>query len=158
MRYIINDLYVMCYQRALEVGLDVQWINLEGYEEIDKKCDSLSTSKYGIGLSKSSISECILKHVYEDWCKKKYPFLQTILKNGDCYNLFIHQDPTKSIYCAGNRRQMYIETLQDNVIDKSKCFIIHAIKILQFLLQNNVKLSKERFSIRKIALDHKISI
>lgn len=156
MRYIINDIYVMCDERASEVCLKSTFHN----EKID---DNISTT-YDLGFTRSSISKCLLKSVFEDWYFEKYPFLQQFINSHDIHNeiqsLVNHQDPTKSIYCTGNRRRLHTETLTDDNSNggRHKCFIIYVIRILQVLMHMKAKLSKERSTVHKLAWEHSIFI
>ena len=151
MRYIINDLYVMCHDKAINTGLNIQWSNIQPFR--NNNTDNFYL--YGLGLTMSSISEPILKEVFHEWYTKKFPFLSNCIHDKDIDGLLSHQDPISSIYCVSNRRRIFVETFQ-NIGNRSKCYITSVIKILQYLLTLNIKLAKEKEAIRKIAWDHNI--
>jgi hypothetical protein len=178
MRMIINDIYVMCEENTNAVGIGTGWYGVRVASSNDSHylCNTPETMaakakvdhgygdhvKYSLGFYKSAVSSYILKSVFTEWCEVKYPVLQTIINcqnnEKEILNLQIHQDPNKSIYCSGNIRRMYIESDLLQQHESYRCFIMHAIKLLQVLLKMNVKLSKEKRIIKKMALDHNIAI
>ena len=161
LRYVINDLYVMCRHRMQEVGLGCECLTMDCAWGGSKSSQN-PLPKYSLGLSKNSVSVLALKAVFDEWSEEKYPFIKSTLLSDDVTSdlqaILCHQDPKKGIYCAGNRRRCFTETKSTHQKRTHKCFIIYVIKILQTLLQNGVKLAKESDKIRKIAALHDIMI
>ena len=167
-RMIINDIYVMSEKKASDVGIGTGNFGVKvtaaprkGIGSSSKKIH-MSQCNYSLGFSKSSFSLFLLHSVFNEWCESKFPLLKSIVnmqdKEEEILSLQKHQDPNKSIYCTGNIRRMYIESDLHQKDITYRCFIIFAVRILQILLKLNVRLSKERSTIKKIAHEHNIPI
>lgn len=165
MRLIINDLFVMCGKKAADTGITNEKFAVKiapTYSSITASDSSDSTNNCTLGFYKSVLPLYVLKPVFDEWSKQKYPFIQSFVNSEDSLeeiaNLHVHGDANKSIYCLGNIRRMYIESDLHKQGQACRCFIIYGIQILQTLLNVNVKLSKEKSIIKKAALEHNIPI
>lgn len=170
MRLLINDLFVMCEKKSDDIGIRkgnfaIQIAPLPVFSRPINKNDTYLSQKTEykstLGFYKSALPFHVLKSVFSEWSQQKYPFLHSSLDVAndmqEICSLYQHQNGNKSIYCSGNIRRMYIESDGHKMNSRSRCFIVHAIKILQILLDSNMKLSKEIALIKKVAFDHKIS-
>ena len=172
MRLILNDVYVMGEKKAYDVGIGTGFFGVKvtpietkiekskHYHSIRKHDSQQAT--HSLGFSKNSLSTYLLEAVFEEWFRSKFPFLDKIIapdeEDNTIKQLQDHQDPNASIYCAGNIRRIYTESDLHQEQSSYRCFIIYAIKILKKLLKLNVRLSKEKSTIKRIAHDHNIPI
>lgn len=169
MRIIINDLFVMCERKVNDSGLINNFaVKITPPSNVhnrdcprDTPCGKPKLCK-SFGFYKSTVPFYVLNSVFKEWLNLKYPFLKLILDNNDytghVNSLLNHQDPNKSICCTGNIRRTFVESDLHLQSKTYRCFIIHAIRILQILLDGKVKLSKEKAMIRKIAFEHSIPL
>lgn len=155
MRMIINDVYVMSERKATKLG-----IGSEHGIKITPVSVKLTDSsiKYSLGFSKGVLSIDILKSTFLEWIQDKYPWLQPFVDEKDVLSLQKHKNPKECIECAGNVRRLYTESDRYLMSNNFRCFIIHGIKIINKLINLDIKLKKDVETIETIARDHHIPL